>query len=240
MSFANSDANWSRTRGVWTLLGESRTAQVASSAGFGWSAIDMQHGRWDDAGMVRALEVMAGPVLVRVRSLDDGLVGRALDAGAAGVIAPMVDSPDDARRLVAASAYPPAGRRSWGPIVSGYGAADAPPARVFAMIESRGALDRVEEIAAVAGLDGLFVGPFDLALALGMPVDDLLHDATDLRRIARAAEQAGLVAGAFAGTPERATRLERLGFGFVAATTDEGLLARGAREVLADRGRATS
>jgi 4-hydroxy-2-oxoheptanedioate aldolase len=225
-------AAWLDSAGAWSSLGSPFVADALARTAPDWIVLDAQHGRWDDAAVVAAFAVATTevPMLVRVRSLDAGLVGRALDAGAAGVIAPMVQTVDDARELVRSTHYPPLGQRSFGPLRDGYGG-ETRGAACLAMIETRAAVDVVERIAAVEGLSGLFVGPFDLALSLGIALDELLADGAVLTAIARAAAEHGLVAGAFAGTPERAVRLRELGYTFVAATTEQDLLARGALAV---------
>lgn len=229
------------SRGAWVLGTDPAHTRTLAAAGFDWLTLDLQHGRLDDAAMIAALSSTASsvPRWVRVRSLDAGLIGRALDAGADGVIVPMVESAAQARAAVAASAYPPAGSRSWGPFGAGYSSPSAaPPTLCAVMIETSSALDDVDAIAAVEGVGMLFVGPFDLALALGLDLDAMLADdstESPLRRVAEAARSAGLRAGAFAGTPERAARLFDLGYDDVAVTTDAALIGLGAAIALKDR-----
>lgn len=228
--------------GVFSFVDSIPGVAAALAAGLDWVCLDEQHGRWDDSRVLAALDVLpAGPgrLLVRVRSLDDGLVGRALDAGAHGVIVPMVESVEQARAAVAAVRYPPEGRRSFGPITAPHGApsdtAAANAANLCAvMIETEAALEAVEEIAAVPGVDLLFVGPFDLSLALGTDVDTLLADgdAGPLGRVVAAAEATGIRAGAFGGTPARAVRMAELGFTLIAATTDIDVVERGLSAVI--------
>ncbi|WP_233668185.1 aldolase/citrate lyase family protein [Arthrobacter sedimenti] len=147
----------------------------------------------------------------------------------------------DAEAAVAAARYPPHGARSWGPLQgsrpvhspgSDGGHHDVPLCAV--MVETADALDAVEAIASVPGVDMVFVGPFDLSLALGMDVDDLLvatGDGTPLGRIVRACSNAGILAGAYAGTPGRAVLLAAAGFSWIAATTDTALLPFGVEAV---------
>ena len=232
-------------RGAWAVAGQPLVAAHLTGLGFDWLCIDQQHGRFDDARTDAVLTHRrheSVPIYVRVRALDAGLIGRALDAGAAGVIVPLVETVEQARSAAAASRYPPAGVRSWGPNL---GAPDrlppAPPAanetvRVWVMIETAAALEQVEAIAAVPGVDGLFVGPFDLSIALGLQVDEMIADdspSAPLRRILAAAARAGIAAGAFGGEPARGAVLTSLGFTFVAVATDIGLLELGASAALA-------
>lgn len=230
--------------GFFSFVDSIPAVAAALAAGLDWVCLDQQHGRWDDGRVLAALDTLSsgppgdGRLLVRVRSLDDGLIGRALDAGAHGVVVPMVESVEQARAAVAAVRYPPAGRRSFGAINAPHGApsdtAAANAANLCAvMIETSAALDAVEQIASVPGVDLLFVGPFDLSLALGTDVDALLADAAGpLRRVAVAAAAAGIRAGAYAGEPARALRLAQLGFTVVAATSDTDVVERGLSAVV--------
>ncbi|MFT4122779.1 MAG: aldolase/citrate lyase family protein [Microbacteriaceae bacterium] len=227
MSFVNPAPSWLRAEGLWSTLGEPWTAAALADLGPAWLALDQQHGRWEDRTTGAALCLVRAPVLVRVRSLDPALIGRALDHGAAGVIAPLVQSVEHAHALARAAHYPPRGERSWGPVRAGYDGLRATPV-CAAMIETAAALTEAAAIAAVPGIDALFVGPFDLALALGTDVESLIDDGAVLRAIADAARESGIVAGAFAGTADRTARLRALGYEFLAAATEAELLRRGA------------
>lgn len=228
--------------GLFSFVDSIPGVAAALAAGLDWVCLDGQHGRWDDGRVLAALDALPsrpGRLLVRPRSLDAGLIGRALDAGAHGVIVPMVESMEQARAAVAAVRYPPAGSRSFGPIAAPHGApSDTAAANAgnlcAVMIETASALTSVEDIAAVPGVDLLFVGPFDLSLALGTDVDTLLADgvAGPLGRVVAAAEAAGIRAGAFGGTPVRARRMAELGFTLIAATTDTDVVERGLSAVL--------
>ena len=236
--------------GAFSFIDSPAVVEALGATGLSWLCLDAQHGRWDDAGVLAALDLAGGAatgaggrarILVRPRAADFGLIGRALDAGAAGVIVPMVDGVEDARRVVDAAYYPPIGRRSWGPIRSPYGApSDVEAANdgvlVAIMIETLGALAAVDEIAALPGVDMLFVGPFDLSAALGTTVDALLADGSadaPLARVATAAAAAGVRFGAFAGGPERAAAFAAHGADFITLTSDTDALALGAATTLA-------
>lgn len=215
-------------RGAW-IQGTDATTATALARSLEWIAIDQQHGRADDRAMLELLAATAGLCqrYVRVRSLDAGLIGRALDGGADGVIVPQVSSAAEARAVVAASHYPPRGDRSWGPIVE-----HSPDAVVGVMVENAAGLANVAEIAA-SGADLIFVGPYDLALSLGTTVDALLDEQTTLATIRDAAIAAGIALGAFAGTPARAARFAALGYRQLAVTTDGQLVADAAAQVAA-------
>jgi 4-hydroxy-2-oxoheptanedioate aldolase len=215
------------------------TAPLMATSGFDWIALDAQHGLFDDAGVVAALRAMpdgAADVVVRVPANDPVWIGRALDAGADGVIVPLVDTVLDAQQAVAATHYPPVGRRSWGPFPPLFGrpaatAAQANDAvRCAVMIETAAGLEAVADIAGVPGVDMIFVGPFDLSLAIGQEVADTFDQGLDgpFGAILRACAAAGITAGAFAGAVERAPRLLELGFRVVAVATDAGLLSSAA------------
>lgn len=220
----------SEQRGVWIQGSDPHTSR-AIAAGVDWVAIDMQHGRADDRAMLAILDATAGLCqrYVRVRQLDAGLIGRALDGGADGVIVPQISSGAEARAAVAAAHYPPRGERSWGPIAS------APSSIVVGvMVENAAGLAAVADIAA-SGADLIFVGPFDLALSLGTTVDALLDAAeadaaSPLPTIRDAA--AGLALGAFAGSAARAERFAALGFERLAVVTDGELIASAASVLL--------
>ncbi len=226
-------------RGAWIMLGELGTTRRIASAGFDWICLDEQHGAVDDGTLLRlAQDLRSEPaaLAVRVPANDAAAIGRAADLGAAIVIVPMIDDRASARRAVSALAYPPVGGRSWGPLTPLWGVA-APAARsaeltvqLWVMIETRGAMEQLEAILAVDGVSGAFVGPYDLAIALGVEFDDLIAadgEMAPLRRITTACDRAGIVAGAFAGNPTTAARLAGLGFGQLAVTTDVGIVDAG-------------
>lgn len=217
-------------------------AQLASQLARGpieGVCIDLQHGliaATEAAAMAQAITSAGRHAVVRVLWNDPGLVGHALDMGASAVIAPMVNSAAEAQALVKAAKYPPTGQRSWG----GYGAQqaagmDGPTylaqanriTLVFAMIETAAALENVEAIAATPGLDGLFVGPSDLSIALsnGAKIDRTAPQTlAAMERIAAAAKANGLVAGAFAGNADIIVAYRKLGYTFLAAAVDVDLL----------------
>ncbi|MGE3846432.1 MAG: HpcH/HpaI aldolase/citrate lyase family protein [Gammaproteobacteria bacterium] len=240
-------ARWRRdelTLGAWCLLPNALSAEMLARAGFDWVLIDMQHGCMDyetAVGMIRAIDLGGVTPLVRVPWNEPGIIGRMLDAGAMGVVVPMIQDADDARRAVDACLYPPAGRRSFGPIRvgtrdgAGYFASANERVAVIPMIETADALANVEGIAAVPGVDALFVGPFDLSIALGLPPGDNdgepLFDAA-LARIGAAAKQAGIATAVLATadlTPLRA----RQGFRMISVVTDAMALNRAAAADLA-------
>ena len=232
----------------WCGLASPLVAEVIAREGFGAVTIDMQHGLWDITQVVGAVAAIrhggAAPV-VRVPLGDFATASRALDFGAEGIISPMINTPADARALVAATKYPPVGERSWGPHRATMlgGLADQKVylkegnalTFTFAMIETRAALDNVDAIAATPGIDGLFLGPADLSIALsqGATVDPSSPDVDrELERIAEAARKAGKVFGAYSHTAERAVALAKRGARYLAVGSDLGFLRAGSAAAL--------
>lgn len=236
--------------GVWATLGEPRTTVELTHGGFDWVGLDAQHGHFDDAALRAVFGLRRDPtatVLVRVAAPDATLIGRALDVGADGVIVPMVADAAGAEACVAASHYPPRGTRSWGPLPgterSGgrRGRSPAGGRRPFCavMVETAEAVGQIDGIVATRDLDMVFVGPFDLSLALGRDVDDVLGDFggdAPLPRVIGACGRAGVQTGAYAGSPERANLLKRHGFSWVAVTTDIEVLRLGSEQARARAG----
>ena len=231
----------------WASLPAAALAAQLARLPFEGVALDLQHGLIgfaEAAAMAQAVTALARPLIVRTLANDPGLIGQALDIGASVVIAPLINSAAEAERLVMAAKYPPRGVRSWGGLAAvqaaGLSAADYlaqanDVTMVFAMIETRLALSRVREIAAVPGLDGLFVGPNDLSIALSGGEEIATTGPETLaamKEIASAARQRGLVAGAFAGRASSIPAYERMGYRFLAAATDVELLRQGAAAVL--------
>lgn len=226
----------------WCALGIPIVAEVVARAGFSAVAIDMQHGMWDVAAAADAIAAIhhagAAPML-RVPAGDFAMASRALDFGAQGIIAPMIDSPADARALVAASKYPPLGQRSWGPMratmLMGIDQKDylrqANELTItLAMIETRAALDNLDAIAGTEGIDGLFLGPSDLSIALSQgteltPHSDEVEDGFE--RMAAAARKAGKIVGAYCRNAERAVALAKRGVHFLAVGSDLNMLRAG-------------
>jgi 4-hydroxy-2-oxoheptanedioate aldolase len=229
---------------AWCTLPAPLAAETIARAGFSSIVIDQQHGLWDTASTIAAIAAVrqsGAAAVVRVPIGAFETVSRVLDFGADAVIAPMINSADDARALVAAAKFPPLGERSWGPgramMLSGVTDArsylrDANEATLtFAMIETTTALDNVEAIAATAGIDALFVGPWDLSIALsrGTAVDPGLP-AVDraLDRVLAAAANAGKFAGLYCGDADQGRAAAARGFRFVSVGSDTGYLRAGA------------
>ncbi|GAA2722312.1 HpcH/HpaI aldolase family protein [Cellulomonas aerilata] len=235
--------------GAWSMLGSTAAASIMAGVGADWLLLDAQHGLYDDRGVVDALGALAGPprpgrtsqVLVRVPSNDDAWIGRALDAGASGVMVPMVEDEADAARAARSCRYPPHGRRSRGSWVEVWGTPTPSPRAAddavmcAVMVETRQALERVTAIARTPGVDMVFVGPYDLSLALGVEHAALLADESPdgpLRRVVAACRAAGVPAGAYAGGLDAAQVLARHGFTWIAVAIDTVVLPAAAASLV--------
>jgi 4-hydroxy-2-oxoheptanedioate aldolase len=239
-------AAWAGDRGAlgaWLTIPSGFSAEIVGHAGFDWACVDLQHGVIDYAQMVVMLQAMSATAttpLVRVPWNEQGIIGKALDAGARGVIVPMVNSPEEAERAVCSCRYAPAGSRSYGPLRANYSVGfdyfDNANADVLCivMIETREAVARVDDILSVPGIDAVYVGPADLSITLGLPpAPD--HDAavfTDaIARILESCRDHGVVPG-IAGNQKTAPKRLEQGFRLVEVASDARLLGLGAGEAL--------
>ena len=222
-----------------TILGPEEFAR----AGYDYVGFDIQHGYLDDADvalLLRRLEHVPIATAVRVASAAAAPIGRVLDAGADAVIVAMVETAEQAAAAVAATRYAPAGVRSYGPLRASLGADPAEhEARVgvFVMIESGAGLSALDEICAVDGVTGVYVGPADLAISLGVAPSDawtapVVQDA--ITRIHTTATAAGLVTGIHAGAGKPAKAMAELGFRMLTLASESQALRRGAAEYLKD------
>jgi 4-hydroxy-2-oxoheptanedioate aldolase len=215
--------------GYWVVLDSPASTERIARLGYDYVSLDAQHGLFGYSGMLAGLAAIdaSGQAvgMVRVGANDATLVGRALDAGAAGVIVPLINSAEDAAAAVAACRYPPVGIRSYGPTRAmlriGPAPADAnETVIVLAMIETRDGLANVEAIAATPGIDGLYVGPSDLTIAVGgaRPGDPSVTDAFEaaLVRVRQACADNGIAAGLHTRSGEEAAK--RMSEGFTVLT----------------------
>jgi len=229
----------------WLAIPNSFSAETMAHQGWDSLTIDLQHGVIDYQAMIPMLQAISTtdtvPV-VRVPWLAPDHLMKALDAGAYSVICPMVNSREDAQNLVAWTHYAPRGTRSFGPVRAMlYGGADYQQHAndtivTFAMIETAKALDKLDAILSVEGLDAIYIGPSDLSLALGCrPVfDDVDPKAAEaIDHILERAKAHGVVAGIHNGTTEGALARIAKGFQFVTVSSDARLMAAGARQVMA-------
>jgi 4-hydroxy-2-oxoheptanedioate aldolase len=229
----------------WLAIPNGFSAETMAHQGWDSLTVDMQHGVVDYqamVGMLQAISTTDTVPIVRVPWLEPGILMKTLDAGAYGVICPMVNTREDAQNLVAWTHYAPRGTRSFGPVRALlYGGADYPAAAnetivTFAMIETARALDNLDDILSVPGLDAIYIGPSDLSLALGCKptFDDLDPKAAEaVDHILARAKAHGVVAGIHNGTPEAALARIARGFQFVTISSDARLMATGAQQVVA-------
>lgn len=230
----------------WLAIPHVFPAELMAHAGWDSLTIDMQHGLIDYdhlVPMLTAISTTETVPLVRAPWLEPGILGKILDAGAYGVICPMIESATDVEAFVAATSYPPRGRRSFGPIRAGlyggpgYFAGANETILRFAMIETPGALAQIDAILGVPGLDAVYVGPSDLSLALGRAPrldqeDSVVMGA--ILEIARKTRAAGKIAGIHNAHAPYAKRMIQAGFNFVSVGADTMFVAEGARAVLAE------
>ncbi len=228
----------------WLAIPNSFSAEVMAQQGWDSVTVDMQHGLIDEGDMLpmlQAISTTSAVPIVRVPWLEPGVLMKALDAGAYGVICPMINTREDAQKLVAWTHYAPMGTRSFGPIrASIYGGPDYPEKAnqtivTFAMIETAQALDNLDSILSVEGLDAIYIGPSDLSLSLGCkPVfDDVEPKAAEaMAHILARAKHHGVVAGVHNGRPDVARARVAQGFRFVTLGSDARLLALGSQDLL--------
>lgn len=243
--FAQSMREGTAAVGAWAVVGHPAVVELLADAGFDFVVVDGEHSEntlSEVAQCVRAIDAAgsAAPV-VRVSSADRAEIRRILDLGPAGVIVPQVESVADAEEAVRATRYPPAGVRGVaGRRSSGYGRTirsdvrgDDPAVVTVLQVETPGAVEDVEAIAAIDGLDALFVGPADLSARMGAYgdfEDDAFLEAVD--RVVRAAGDAGLPVGTIADTPDAVERRWEWGVDFIVAGADVNYLEAGSGQFL--------
>lgn len=251
---------WSANRPVlngWLSIGNSFSAEIMAAQDYDSLTIDMQHGALDYTAvlpMMQAMRASGKTLLVRVPWNDPGTIMKALDAGAYGIICPMINNRTEAEALVAAVRYPPLGQRSFGPTRVSFaaGANYASEANqemlAIAMIETKQAVANLESIVTTPGLDAIYIGPADLTLSLtdGKLAPGFDREEADMiatiQRILATAKQAGIRAGLHCGTAEYAARAIEWGFDLTTISGDSRLLAaasasslKQARELLRSR-----
>jgi 4-hydroxy-2-oxoheptanedioate aldolase len=240
---------------AWCSQTEPLALDALLREGFDCAVIDMQHGGNDFASVINGITMVAAhgkPAIVRIPVGAFQTASRVLDAGATGVIAPMVNSAEDARQLAAFTKFPPLGERSWGPFTAMPRTGLTPPRYLaeanvihvtIAMIETKAAMAALDDILAVDGIDGVFVGPNDLCIALtdGAAVD-AAHPLVDkaLDHVAARARAAGKFASAFCMDGKRAGEVVAKGFQLVSVANDTLLLRMAARSELAIARKAAS
>jgi 4-hydroxy-2-oxoheptanedioate aldolase len=234
-----------QTIGGWLSLGNTHVAEMMANAGFDWLCIDLQHGLLDYSDLLHMLPAISTTdtvPIVRVAGNDPKDIMKVLDAGAMGVIVPLVNNREEALAAVSACRYPPQGGRSFGPIraamVSGKGYAQEANDEIacIAMIETKEGIENLEEIVTTPGLSGVYIGPSDLAYALGLPpngdTDNALHLET-VERIMKTCQQHNLPVGIHTGGLKFAQKRLEAGFNFVTLGGDTGFMMKAAYSDLA-------
>ena len=229
--------------GIWIVTRDPLVVDIVSAESFDWVCIDAQHGgpQIDEVQLlIEGAHMFGVPSIVRVPGHEFGTICRVIDAGAGGLIFPTVENAQTAEFLVSACRFPPRGKRSYSPTrrsprypkpVPGNPHDD--PACIV-MIETVEGLENLDGILA-AGPDGVFVGPYDLALSLGVTLEELFGGGPDgvLADIARRCNAAGVAPGLYTGEPEVSAKMIALGYRFMPTASDIGLLGVGAREAVA-------
>lgn len=226
--------------GIVSSLGSPIVAGFLARVGFDFVLVDNQHGGWDDTTSLHAFQAITlegcSP-FTRVRKNDFYAIGRMLDRGALGIVVPMVNSAEEARAAAYAMRYPPVGGRSYGFVLaeyhgSGYGSWIDEQVYLAVQIETAEAVARAGEILGVAGVDGCWIGPTDLAASLGVPRGSDAHTAAILNVLA-ACRAAGKIPGIHTYSAAEAKRWLDAGFRFVTIGAETGLLLEGSRQALA-------
>lgn len=228
----------------WLAIPSSFSAEVMAQQGWDSLTVDLQHGVTEyhsAVSMFTAISTTSTMPIARVPWNDPGIIMKVLDAGAYGVICPMVNTREDAEKFIGSTRYPPAGNRSFGPIRALlYGGPDYPQHAndtvvTLAMIETRTALDNLDEILSVKGLDAVYIGPADLSMSLGCTptfddVDAPVAEAIEM--ILSKAKEKGVVPCIHNGSAEAALKRIAKGFQLVTIGSDARLMAAGAQQVI--------
>lgn len=233
--------------GCWITLGHPAIAEIMARAGFDWLVVDLEHSviSIDAAGeLIRTIDLCGVAPLVRLTSNDAGQIKRVMDAGAHGIVVPMVNSAAEAARAVAATRYGPAGSRGVGLArAQGYGTkfqqylqwqTDGPI--VIVQIEHKDAVDELDRILTVPGVDGFFIGPYDLSCSMGIPGQfDRAEFIAVMDRIREAGQRIGCPAGVHVVEPDLQLleQVIREGFTFIAYSVDTRVLDVGVRQGVA-------
>ena len=226
----------------WCSIGNAFTAEIMAAQGYDSLTIDIQHGALDYSAalpMMQAMRASGVTILARVPWLDPAAIMKALDAGAMGIICPMINSRAEAEEFVSYMRYPPDGQRSFGPTrvsfaIPGYGPQMNQDVLALAMIDTAEGVANLEDIAATPGLDGIYVGPADLTLGtqngrLAPGFDREEPEMVELiQRIAKVCGDNGISACLHCGTPDYAARAIGWGYRLTTVSGDSRLLAAAA------------
>ena len=240
---------WAENKPVangWLSTGSAFVTELYGQQGFDAVSVDMQHGMFGIGETVASLQAIRGfgaTPLVRVPSLEAGIISKVLDAGALGVICPLIDTPEEAAELVSYVRYPPLGVRSSGPtraaqIYADYNKAANGEIIALAMIETQSGMDNIEAIARTPGLDGLYIGPSDLSLSLSNGKLAPGFDRQEpemieaIKKIIDTAHKAGIRACLHCGSSEYAAKAVGWGADFVTLLNDARMIAAAAADAV--------
>ncbi len=234
--------------GAWLSFSDALSAETMAIAGWDWLLVDMEHGPialGDAAGAITAIRTTPVVPIVRPAWNESSQIQRALDLGCGGIVVPVINTADDARSLVRDARFPPLGERSRGGVRAQYAfGTDAmtyferanSELIVLAQVETLIAVENVDAILGVEGLDGVFVGPNDLAASFGRRWPDCWDRDADymeaVRRVASAARDAGKIAGFLARDATMARQVVEMGYRFVGVSSDVNYLANAAKASL--------
>ena len=232
--------------GSWAQIGHPANVEILAQAGFSWIAADCEHGEFDNlqlGNFCRAVQQYDCLPLVRVKSNDTIEIRRALDLGAMGIIVPLVNNAQQAEKAVAAAKYPPEGVRGfafhrgnqWGVKFDEYVRKANDEIIVIVMVESKVAVENVDEILDVEGVDGVFVGPYDMSGSYGI-IGETAHPLITeaCKKVADACVSKGKIAGQHIVLPTKDNVQNAIeqGYRFLALGMDTVFLANGAKESL--------
>ena len=230
---------------AWLAIPSGFSAEVMAQCGWDSVTVDIQHGVQDYQSMVQCFQAMqAHPVtpMVRVPWNEPGIIGKCLDGGAMGIICPMVNNAAEAKALADACLYPPLGKRSNGPIRAGAYGTDTPYQRIangeiliIPMIETQDGIDNIDEILSVPGISGIYIGPSDMGLSLGL-IPTLDREEPLIlgiyEKLLASCKKHGKFAGLHNGSASYAARMIKMGFQLCTIANDSGLMAKAAREAV--------
>lgn len=222
-----------KTFGAWLTLASTASGETAARTGFDYVCVDNQHGvadYSDTVGLVQAIALGGSTPIVRVPWNEQGIIGRMLDAGVEGVVAPMINTRAEAEAMVRSCRYPPHGARSFGPVMAGMRAKNYVETAndrvaVIPMIETAEAVKNLDDILSVPGVDAIYVGPADLSISLGLPPannDDRPEFTEALETIVAGCKRHGVVPGIHSTGALAARRVEQ---GYVMITVASDLLS---------------
>jgi len=227
----------------WLTIPNGFSAEVMAHQGFDSITIDMQHGVIDYSEaveMIRAINTTSTPTIVRVPWLDPTPIMKTLDAGATGIICPMINNKEQAQKLVEYASYAPMGTRSFGPTRApflygdNYQSIANSSLLVIAMIETKEALENLDDIIGTEGIDAIFIGPSDLSLSLGYPAEFNNEDPfimETIEHIVKTTKKYGKYIGLYNTDLDYALKMVKLGFDYVTISNDSSYIAQAAYEI---------